>query len=207
MMSSPLQRETLASDCVAAETDEQLMARIAAGDVEAFETLYEVYSPLLYAICLRILRKPSDAQPVLLDVFWEVWRLAKRFDPDRGTARTYLTTLARSRSIDRLRGERRRTTTHQQAQLLSECTLDERMLADEPGHKAIRSEAGHLLKQALKTLNATEQEVLQSAYFDGLTHSEIAEHLSMPLGTVKTTIRLSLIKLRKVLKQLDSGWS
>lgn len=205
MMSSPPQDDTQPADAPNVATDEQLMERIAQGDRGSFEALYELYSPLLYSICLRILRNPSDAQPVLHDVFWEVWRLAKRFDPERGTPRTYLMTLARSRSIDRLRGDRRRTATLQQAQSLGECTLEERMLTDEPASNAMRSENGELLGRALQTLTSAQQSVLQCAYFEGLTHCEIAEKLDLPLGTVKTNIRQSLIKLRKVLKQLDPG--
>lgn len=205
MMSSPPQDDTRPADAPNVATDEQLMERIAQGDRGSFEALYELYSPLLYSICLRILRNPSDAQPVLHDVFWEVWRLAKRFDPERGTPRTYLMTLARSRSIDRLRGDRRRTATLQQAQSLGECTLEERMLTDEPASNAMRSENGELLGRALQTLTSAQQSVLQCAYFEGLTHCEIAEKLELPLGTVKTNIRQSLIKLRKVLKQLDPG--
>jgi len=205
MMSSPPQGDTRPTGDSDAATDEQLMERIAGGDRASFEALYELYSPLLYSICLKILRNPSDAQPVLHDVFWEVWRLAKRFDPERGTPRTYLMTLARSRAIDRLRGDRRRVATHQQAHLLGECSLEERMLSDEPAHKAIRSENGQLLGRAIQTLTSAQQNVLQCAYFEGLTHSEIAEKLDMPLGTVKTNIRQSLIKLRKVLRQLDPG--
>ena len=87
------------------QTDEALLAAVARRDEEAFGQLYDRYSPTLFAVCLRILRRPHDAQAVLSDVFWEVWHHAERFNPNRGSARTYLVMLARSRAIDRLRAE------------------------------------------------------------------------------------------------------
>jgi hypothetical protein len=81
------------------QTDEALLAAVARRDEEAFGQLYDRYSPTLFAVCLRILRRPHDAQAVLSDIFWEVWHHAERFNPNRGSARTYLVMLARSRAI------------------------------------------------------------------------------------------------------------
>lgn len=182
-------------------SDEALMQAIQAGDSAAFELLYDRYSPILYPLCLRILRKPCDAQPVLLDVFWELWRNREKFNPDRGSVRSYFTTLARSRSIDQVRAAGRQKQHYQQARDERRGELEQQQSIIGPERQAIAAEEGQQLHAALENLTHAQRESLQLAYFEGLTHQEIAERTDTPLGTVKTHIRQGLIKLRSILKR------
>lgn len=186
-------------------SDEALMALIQAGDSEAFEQLYDRYSPALYPLCLRILHKPCDAQTVLLDVFWELWRNREKFNPDRGTVRSYLKTLTRSRSIDHVRASGRHEAHHQQARAERIGVLRQQQSGSEPDRLAIAAEDGERLHEALETLSHAQRKSLQLAYFDGLTHQEISDLTDTPLGSVKTHIRQGLIKLRATLNRKSRG--
>jgi RNA polymerase sigma-70 factor, ECF subfamily len=177
------------------------MLDVAADDALAFEELYDRFSPQLYPLCLRILRQPCDAQTVLLDIFWEVWRNRERYDPSRGTARTYLVTLTRSRAIDYLRASKRRSEVQQQASAQREAEFTIRQTQHEPRQQAIVAEHGELLHEAMESLTHAQRESLQLAYFEGLTHQEISDRTDTPLGSVKTHIRQGLIKLRAILRR------
>lgn len=180
--------------------DEALMAAIARRDEDAFGQLYDRYSPLLYAICLRIVRRPHDAQAVLSDVCWEIWHHADRFNPDRGSARTYLVMLARSRAVDRLRSESGRQNCeaaffHSQTRNRADWQLD-----GDPARLAVAEEDRRRVVAALAELPDAQQRVLQLAYFEGLSQREIATQLGAPLGTVKTHVRTGLARLRRTLR-------
>lgn len=199
MSSPPPPSPTKPPDRLAA-TDEQLLIAVSDDDTEAFEELYDRYSPVLYPLCLRILQDASEAQAVLLDVFWEVWRNRGRFDPSRGSARTYLVMMARSRAIDHLRASKRR---HENRQQLYEDRPDcqiRQLSQQAPEQRVIDAEHGQLLHRALELLTHDQRETLQLAYFEGLTHQQIADKTTMPLGSVKTHIRQGLIKLRSILR-------
>ncbi|MCO6046910.1 sigma-70 family RNA polymerase sigma factor [Aeoliella sp. ICT_H6.2] len=185
--------------------DEQLMVAIAQGDAAALEALYDRYSGTLYPICLRILKNASDAQGILLDVFWEIWQRGERFDPNRGTPRSYLVMLVRSRAIDLLRKEKRRAEHEQLTAIHGRAGLADGQAASQPAQQAIHTEDGELLHQALDSLSPPQRETLHLAYFDGLTHQQIAEKTKLPLGTVKSHIRLGLNKLRGILRRDPAG--
>jgi RNA polymerase sigma-70 factor (ECF subfamily) len=181
--------------------DLTLMELLARRDASALDALYLRHSSLVFALCLRILRSHAEAEEVLQEVFWELWRSSGRYAAERGSARVYLVQLARSRSLDRLRLRRRR----------------EALLADAGGPAAVASELGgeartpnalaaalsgeenRQVQAALCELSDSERQAVTLSFFDGLSHAEIAAHLGEPLGTVKTRIRRALLRLRAVL--------
>jgi RNA polymerase sigma-70 factor (ECF subfamily) len=174
-----------------------LIRRMAAGDREAFGRFYDRYAPFAYPMILRIVREPADASDVLQEVFWEVWRGAGSYDPARGTPEAWIVTRARTRAIDRVRSVRRRTETFV-------APVDEALAAAkiEPGGDAAERAADRsTVGTALNRLPQAQREVIELAYYGGLTQAEIAQQLKQPLGTVKTRIRLGLERLREVVKQ------
>jgi RNA polymerase sigma-70 factor (ECF subfamily) len=169
------------------------MRRVAARDPNALRALYDRHSALVFALCLRILRDRADAEDLLVDVFWELWDKSARFDPGRGSPISYLVLLARSRAIDRKRGKRVST-----GPLLSE---DLPATADtDPSASANLAERADLVKRALAQLEPQQRQAIECSFYDGLSHSEIADRLSKPLGTIKTYIRQGLIRMREMLR-------
>ena len=199
--------ETASADNAEAASlsDEELMARVCAGEKSAFSQLYDRYVPLVYALCLKILHRDSEAEAVVSDIFLEVWRKPANFDAARGTCRTYLLTLARSRAIDRWRASVTRAKKTQLASEESHRSTDGEGQF-EPSLLAENSERREAVRAAVDQLDRPQREALHLAYFEGLTHREIAERLEMPLGSVKTRIRSGLKRLRLVLSALgESG--
>jgi RNA polymerase sigma-70 factor (ECF subfamily) len=189
------------------QTDEALMAAIARREENAFGQLYDRYSPALYAVGLRILRRPHEAQSLLSEVFWEVWHQAERYNPNRGSARTYLVMLVRSRAIDRLRAESGRQSCEAEFSQNQETDVAEWQQDEDPVRLAIADENSRLVAAALEELSAMQRQALQLAYFDGLTHREIAAKLGAPLGSVKTHIRTGLARLGRALRAMDTNWT
>lgn len=179
-------------------TDASLMARIVSQDEGALAALYDRYSPLVMAICVRVLHDRDDAEDVTVDVFWEVWQRADRFDVNRGSALTYLTTLTRSRAIDRRRSLTARGVDRTRSLNPS---FDAPVSTDAPLPAMVSAENQQLISDALKALDENQRQAIECAYFDGLSHSEIASHLNKPLGTIKTYIRTGLQRLRSALRR------
>jgi RNA polymerase sigma-70 factor (ECF subfamily) len=176
---------------------ETLVRRMAAGDREAFGAFYDRYAPLVYPLIVRIVRDRSDAADVLQDVFWEAWQGAGTYDSARGTPEAWMITRARTRAIDRVRAARRRGETFVPP-------LDEGLAAApaEPGGDAAeRAEDRGLIRSALEALPGPQRQVIELAYYAGLSQTQIAERLEQPLGTVKTRIRLGLERLRDVVRR------
>ena len=171
-----------------------LIRAMAAGDRDAFARFYDRYAPLVFPLVLRIVRDRADAADVLQDVFWEVWRSAAAYDPARGTPEAWVVMRARARAIDRVRAVRRRGETFV-------APVDEAVAtahADPRDDAAERAEERELVATALSLLPPAQREVIELAYYAGLTQTEIAERLEQPLGTVKTRIRMALARLREV---------
>jgi RNA polymerase sigma-70 factor (ECF subfamily) len=182
------------------QTDDfALMSAIAVGDRGAISALYDRHAPLLLALCRRILRDQADAEDVLTDVFFEVWSRADRFDPSRGSPVTYLVTLARSRSIDRRRARASRGASN----TVSADATDAAAIASpspNPSQSTEIDEQRGIVRAALACLEPQQREAIECSFYEGLSHSEIAERLGKPLGTVKTYIRQGLIRLRDRLR-------
>jgi RNA polymerase sigma-70 factor (ECF subfamily) len=178
-----------------------LVARVANGDQAAFEQLYEQSSALLFTLVSRIVEHQGDAADLLQEVYLEVWRKASNYDPARGTPMAWLVTLARSRAIDRVRalGSRGKGMT---------ASLDDTpasaLIAAGTDALALRAanERQALVWKALETLPLVQRQAIELAYYEGLTHVEISERLNVPLGTIKTRIRLAMEKLRDGLQPL-----
>jgi len=172
----------------------ELVGEVARGDREAFGRFYDRYASLVFSFALRLLRARSEAEDLLQEVFFQAWRQAASYDPGRGHPEAWLLTITRSRGIDKLRSMRKR----------SERTLsvEETSSPSEVGvtaSGATRSEAKLTVTGALAGLPDAQRRVLELAYFDGLTQSEIAARLGEPLGTVKTRMRTGLERLRGLL--------
>ena len=178
-----------------------LVARVAGGDQAAFEQLYEQSSPLLCTLVSRIVGNEGEAADLLQEVYLEVWRKASNYDHARGTPMAWLITLARSRAIDRVRalGSRGKGVT---------ASLDDTPASDLIASNAdameisAASERQALVWAALKTLPLVQRQAIALAYYEGLTHVEISGRLNVPLGTIKTRIRLAMEKLRDGLQPL-----
>lgn len=175
--------------------DARLMERVARGDKQAFSDLYDRFSSPLYAMAVRIIRDPAEAQDIVHDVFITVWDKAATFESGRGTAFSWVVTLVRNRAIDRVRSRRRR------AELLAESAPADLGYQENPAGSsgsdvATASDEARAVRAAVATLPTDQRHALELAFFGGLTQEQIAEKLSEPLGTIKARIRRGLLKLR-----------
>jgi len=177
--------------------DYELMARIERRDAAALEVMYDRYGGLIFTLGMRILHDRSEAEELVSDVFLEIWRASSRYDAARGAPMTYLVTLARSRAIDRRRsaGSKGRSTVS--AGAVPETASG----APDPPASAVLEENAQRVRLAMNQLDPVFREAVELAFFDGLTHTEVAERLDKPLGTVKTYIRQGLIRLRDCLRK------
>jgi RNA polymerase sigma-70 factor (ECF subfamily) len=157
--------------------------------------LYDGTHPLVYGLALRILGDVADAEEVALDVYTQVWRTAGNFDPRRGSVSAWLVTLARSRAIDRLRSAAARRQREESRPELPEAPA----AARSPEEASLLGQRRVRVRAALARLLPEQREAIELAFFSGLTHSELAARLGQPLGTVKTRIRLGMMKLRELL--------
>ena len=179
----------------------QLIALTAQGDQAALATLYDRTSPQVFGLVLKILNNREAAEEVTLDVYTQVWRQAHTYDRTRGAPGAWLMMLARTRAIDRFRAgaaEHGRVESLDAAQLFAS---DE----DTPEQDVEGQERRKFVQQALAVLTSEQRQAIGLAYFYGLSQSEIAEKLQLPLGTVKTRIRLGMIKLREALAPYEAG--
>jgi len=172
-----------------------LIVRISRGDRAAFSRFYDLFAAMAFGVIRRVLRDPGAGEEVLQEVLWQVWREAGQFDPARGSAESWLLVRARTRAIDRLRSMRRRERTFVMP-------VEEGVAATEqasPENPGVVAEDRGLIEKALAQIPAAQRQVIELAFFEGLTQSEIAARLGEPLGTVKTRARLGLERLRSVL--------
>jgi RNA polymerase sigma-70 factor, ECF subfamily len=171
---------------------------IRSGNSESLARLYDETSGILYGLALRVLNDPADAEEVVLDVYQHVWKSTHTFDASRGSVWGWLTMMTRSRAIDKLRrGGVRRT-----RELPLESGWEAPSGSPMPDSESIFAQERKLVRQALGTLAAEQREAIELAFFRGLTHVEVADSLSMPLGTIKTRIRIGMRKLREALAPL-----
>lgn len=170
-----------------------LIGRAARGDESALASLYDSTAALVNGLALRILRDRGAAEEVTGDVYLQVWRQAVRYDESRGSALSWLLTLARTRAIDRLRSganQRARTEPLRAAFAIPSTAPD-------PEEHSHLSQRRRIVQQVLAQLPAEQRRAIELGYFGGLSHSEIAASLGEPLGTVKTRIRLGMLRLRE----------
>src|SRR5262245_27584999 len=192
----------LAIDTVEASEREHdlvsLVERVATGDQSALATLYDATNRLIYSLVLRVLGDMSSAEEVLLDVYTQVWRQAASYDASRGAPLAWLTTIARSRAIDRLRSGWQDQRRRESLDVLGDAMSD----GASPEELAVASERQRFVRDGLNTLSPEQREDIELAYYSCLSHSEIAAKLNRPLGTVNTRTRLGMMKLREALAPL-----
>src|SRR5947209_5821040 len=181
----------------ASAADRAALDRLARKDGEALAELYDRHARLVYSLALRILRDTADAEDIVQEVFSQVWNQAARYDRARGNVAAWLVMLTRSRSIDRLR---RRQSRPEAPSAESEAVnlSDTAPSADEQLMASVRAQA---VRSAIDALPLLQRLAIELAFYEGLTHVEIAERLEQPLGTVKTRIRQGLLTLRSRLTE------
>jgi RNA polymerase sigma-70 factor (ECF subfamily) len=185
----------------ASERDQDLVSlveRVAAGDQSALATLYDATNRFIYSLILRVLGDMGSAEEVLIDVYTQLWRQAANYDANRGAPLAWMATIARSRAIDRLRSSWQDQHRKESLDVLGDAPAN----AASPEESASASERQRFVREALNLLTPEQRRVIELAYYSGLSHSEIAEKLNQPLGTVKTRTRLGMMKLREALTPL-----
>jgi RNA polymerase sigma-70 factor (ECF subfamily) len=183
------------------EPDRALIARVEARDADALACLYDLYAARLLGLAARILGDTGEAEEVLQEVFLFVWRAAATFDPARGSVLAWLLVATRSRAIDRLR-------TRRPAARAGLTRVDR--IPDKPDPSDVEADSATrewetLCRAAIAELPPEQRLALELAYFEGLTHQEISQKTSTPLGTVKTRVRLGLMKLKDRIRPYLQG--
>lgn len=179
----------------------QLIALTAQGDQAALATLYDCTSPQVYGLVLKILDNREAAEEVTLDVYTQVWRQAHTYDETRGSPGGWLMTIARTRAIDRYRAGAAERGRIQSLDTVEFFASD----GETPEQDLAGQERRRYVQQALKILTSEQRQAIALAYFYGLSQSEIADKLLLPLGTVKTRMRLGMMKLRDALAPYQEG--
>jgi len=177
--------------------DDALLVRIAAGDRNAFGAVFARYAPRVKSYLLRLGAHGANAEDLAQDAMVSVWRRASSFDPAKAKASTWIFVIARNAWIDRLRREKVQLA-YRDASCVSEESEDEA-----PDEAVVRTQTEEQVNAALATLSEEQRQVVRLSFFQDVPHAEIAEALSLPLGTVKSRLRLALIKLRAHLEQVQ----
>lgn len=171
--------------------DEDLISLVEDGDSKAFSVLYDRHSRAAYSLAYRMMGERQAAEDLMQDVFLKVWRSTGSYRAKRGSVRTWILSILHNRGIDRLRSSASRRRTQDKVEASAETSQP-----SEAFSKAWRNSQREQIRQALETLPSEQLKVLELAYFSGYTHVEIAELLSLPLGTVKGRMRLGLKKIK-----------
>lgn len=174
---------------------------IATADQTALARFYDLTNRAAFGLILKILNDRPNAEEVLLDVYSQVWRQAGFYNSERGTPLAWLMTIARTRALDRLRSGRQEKLRNESL----ETVADPRSSEHNPEEAAVSTEQQRLIRKALADLSPEQRQVIELAYFSGMSQSEISLHLGQPLGTVKTRVRLGMIKLKESLAPMVSG--
>jgi len=182
---------------VMTEADRQLMRAVADGSSDALSRLYDRHAAIVFGLARRILMRVEDAEEVVQDVFAQVWRDAGRYVPERATVAGWIVMLARTRAIDRLRARNARPDQTHGAEPGPAAPLT--APGRDPEQVAVSEEDGRKVRQALTSLPPEQRSLVEMAYYEGLTQSEIAERTGVPLGTVKTRVRAAMATLRSAL--------
>ncbi len=175
--------------------DRDLIHRMASKDAEALDAFYSRYNRLAFALVLRVVGNREDAEDVLVDVFWQVWQQASRYDTARGKPVAWLLTIARTRAIDCLRSTGRKPSSFDALE-----NRIERPPSQPEPDAFVAADTRNAVREALQTLPEQQRLPLELAYYQGMSHSEIAAALGQPLGTVKDRVRNGMLHLRKLLQ-------
>lgn len=179
--------------------DTTLLAAIADQDQEAFQRFYRRYSSVVYALSRRITGQDQEAEDVVADVFWEIWDKSSRYCASKSSPYSYLIMLTRCRALDRKRGLTARRS-HFVLEWMADGSQAQDFQEGMPADPCLTAESREVVKDAIKSLDAGQQQAVELVFFDGLTHQATAEKLGVPLGTVKGRIRAALARLRSSLQ-------
>ena len=186
-------------DPLASVSDESLLSRLARKDAAAFDALYTRHGRAAFALAYRVLNDPEAAEDVVQEAFLTVWRRAESYQQERGSARAWLLTVVRNRSIDYIRAREARPRIAGDLEEVSRVAA----AGDDPADDVLRRVEGVAVRAALAELPPEQREAVELAFFSGLSYSEIAERTGAPLGTVKSRMRLAMVRLRGVLVAED----
>jgi RNA polymerase sigma-70 factor (ECF subfamily) len=187
------------------EEDLRLLLRVRERDQSALSELYDRYSPLLYAMVLRVVKATDEAEDLLQEIFLQIWNKASLFAVERGSAYTWIVTIARRKAIDRLRSK---DMINKGVSLDNDdnfFAIPDAAYTANPLSATINSEYESLMREGLEQLSVDQRTVIELSYYEGYTQEQIATQLGAPLGTVKTRMRQGLLKLRDYLKDRVSG--
>ena len=180
-------------------SDEELLAQLQQGKLQALEVLYDRYHRLLLALAYRVIGDQQVAEEVVQEVFLAVWRRSATYRPARGKVRQWLLSISRNRAIDRVRGNLKPSQTVELDESLADLSAPE---AWEYVDQSVQRER---VRAELATLPAEQREVIELAYYGGLTLQQISDQTQVPLGTIKSRTRLAMDKLRQALRDLAEG--
>ena len=175
-----------------------LVEQMAQGRQDALARLYDETSSMLNGLLLRILERPEDAEEVLLDVYMKAWKYAARYTDKRGSVQSWLMIMARNAAIDRIRQKRAQPKT---LAIEPESTPEPESTEASPEEQTADRERRRRVQRVLNELPQEQREVVELAFFGGLTHAELAERLREPLGTIKSRIRMGLMRLRGLIEE------
>lgn len=178
------------------QADIDLLRKTGMGDRACFAELYRRYIGLVHSTAFRVLNSRTDAEDVAQDVMFMIWEKSPLFDAAKGKPVTWILTLARNKAIDRLRSLQRRA--RLQDEVESEALVGESTHDRQPADDVDATERGEIVRTAVRKLSGEQREVIEMAYFGGLTQQEIASRLGEPLGTVKARIRRGMLRLKKM---------
>ncbi len=180
------------------QADIDLLRRTGMGDRDGFAELYHRYTGLVYSTAFRVLNSRADAEDVAQDVMFMIWEKSPLFDAAKGKPATWILTMARNRAIDRLRSLQRRARLQDEAE--NDARVEESVQSSQPAEFLEAAERGAAVRDALARLRDEQREVIEMAYFGGLTQQEIARHLGEPPGTVKARMRRGMLRLRTMVR-------
>ena len=181
--------------------DVALLAAVQRRDERALAALYDRYAPTVLAHAVRLLRDRAEAESVLLETFMQAWDRAGQYDPGRGSVLSWLLIIARTRALDALRATgRRERVAAVSVSAEPEVLLQATDPGSDPARGAVRGEQAAAVAAALRTLSDPQRAAIELAFYEGLSHTEIADRLSVPLGTIKTRIRAGMQRLRDLLR-------
>ncbi|HJZ75530.1 MAG TPA: sigma-70 family RNA polymerase sigma factor [Vicinamibacterales bacterium] len=184
-------------DADTAAADRDALTRVVRGDHDALAEIYDRHVRLLYSLALRIVRRPTDAEDVIQEVFSQIWRQSARYDTARGTVAGWLVMVTRSRALDRLRRDRGQPPAAD-IELVSRDVVDPGVMVD---LQLVDAEQAARVRAALEALPENQRVPLELAYYEGLSQTAIAARLEAPLGTIKTRMRQALLRLRDALAE------
>jgi RNA polymerase sigma-70 factor, ECF subfamily len=182
------------------EIDPAVIRRVAEGDTVAFERVYDAFSGILYSLALRMLERPEDTEELLQEVFLKIWRDAEAYDPRRGVPLAWAITITRHKAIDKIRSTTRRLRLYEAAEAEAK---NNSVPLPQPVNDAESTENAQAVRESLGRLAPEVRESIELAFFGGLSHSQIASRLSLPLTTVKSRIRRAMMQLRQSLRHYE----